>query len=408
MPKDVTAVQALTTVNLSFPYSGLTIPPSPDLSVDLIQRYNMHDVAVVDAPNLVVPSIRQQLAYGSPVAFSWSSFNGSAAFVGYVHSAEPYVATNGNGTRITLVSAGMPLKRPTQKMWTNVSASDVAAALAAQYGLQADIEPHPRVFPQIPQMGISDWELLRDLASRVGYSLRVEGVTLQFMSRARLARYYRSLAPKLSLTPADNYQVTDLRDVLEFRPVISTHQTEDCAVLANHIVGAIDAGTNSVVSARVAGTSTPSRGQATPVFDRFHTVEVARNSNEAQWIAQAQAENNRYPNTATARLFGNPMLAPNRAVNISGLPEGLDGYWTVLEAHHQISAGKSYEMDIVLGTEGYGAENFLPNSAQNNLTSMPEPGLLKVPYAAARIVEGQRSVASEAALFANGPRWTAG
>lgn len=407
MPRDVAALQALTSVSLSFPYSGLTIPPTPTLTVELIQRYNMHDVAVVDAPNLRVTSLRRQLSYGSPVTFTWTSFNGTETFTGYVHSAEPYVTQSTNGTRLTLVSAGMPLKRPAQKIWTGVSASDVAAALAARYGLQADIEPHPRIFPQIPQMGISDWELLGGLAQRVGYSLRVEGITLQFVSRARLARYYRPLAPKLSLSPTDNFDVTALRDVLEFRPTISDHQTESRAVLANHVVSALDSVTRSVVSTVVSGTTTPGRDQTVPAYDRFHTVESARNSNETQWIAQAQAENNRYPNTATAVMFGNPLLAPNRVVNISGLPDSLDGFWTVLEANHHIAAGKSYVMDVVLGTEGFGSENFLPNSAQNNLTSMPEPGLLKVPYAAARIVEGQQSVASETALFAPGPRWTA-
>lgn len=347
-----------------------------------MQQANMHDVAEITLPLQRFTDIRTRIAYGSAASFSWSCPFGNATFYGYVHTVKPYLTEKSSGTRLVLVSAGFPLKQISQRVWTQTTASNVARLLATQYGLAYDVEEHPRVFPQIAQTTQSDWMLLRSLAERIGYSLRVEGVTLQFMSKATLERYYRALAPTAQISATDSSTPINRRDVLSFTPLVSEHQQESDHALANRHVLSIDS-SGSPFAAVSSAPSNPGRGVATALYDQF-LHETSRTPQEAQQISNDASERARYTIQATAEMYGYPDIAPNRSIYFTGLDNDLSGYWTVLAVQHNIQAGNAYRMHLTLGTEGLGEETMRPT---NTGTSIPSAGLLKTPYATATLVD---------------------
>lgn len=389
MPNSIDARQSLTVINVLFPTSGLTYTKTPDISVSLVQRDCMHDVAIIKLPQGKVSSATLQFAYGVPVSFAWSSYSGRGTFVGYVHSAVPWVNSGGSGYDITAVGASMPLKAVNQRVWTNTTASQVARLIASEHHLAFDVEEHSRVFPQITQDGISDWSVLRTLADRVGYSLRMEGVTLQFVSRGTLARYYRSLAPATRTSLTDYSTIPSGRDIISFQPVLGEHQPESGDVRAFHTVKGIDPVTGVPFSATASGPSNPGRAGSSPI-QRVYSTETARSHVEAQHIAQAAADKNRYPIRAKATMYGNPELAPGRVLFIDSPQYKMAGYWTVLSADHTIKNGVAYTMDVELGTEAMNQERMAPSVSRRPI--LPTDGLLKTPYAEARLLKSASSI----------------
>lgn len=369
-------------------------------AAEIRQKAGAHDVAVVDLPGLSIDRGSDMLSYGAPAYIRWTTEQGSDQLYGYVHDYQPFTHQRERGTRVTVMSVGFTLKRRTTRIFQNLTASNIAQHIADEHGLDADIEPHARVFYQVPQDGISDWEVLCDLAARIGYSLRIEGVTLQFVSREALARHYRPMAPTLE-TSFLNPGEPGTRDVLSFTPMISEHQQVAGDTLANHVVRGLNL-KGRPVEAIAANPASTGRGQSAPVLDQFHTVESAYSQVEATLIAKGHAETNRYPIRAHAVVWGDPRLAPNRVLRLDGLADGMSGYWTVLETIHAPRNGPLYQMELILGTEGLGSEAYSPLASTR--TSLPPTGLLNMPYPAARLIQGIGAVKG-LAVYTNGPRW---
>lgn len=394
-------------LKVALPNSGVTVNSTSGVKATLVQRFLHHDVAVVRIPNLRLDSTSKSLAYGTPFQMEYASPTHKATMLGYVHNAQPWTGPNSSGTTITAVGASMPLKTSNRRLFTQMTATDIAHKIAVENRLAFDGEAHPRVFHQVAQSGESDWQFLVALAKRVGYSVRVEGVTLQFISRKTLSRYYRSIAPVVTASRSDNLQQKGLRDVLSFNPMLSEHAQEGSEYLARHVVEGLDHAGN-FTTAQVDGVPTPGRAQGDPAFTRFHSVEIAATQAEARYIAEAQAENNRYPIKAEATFIGNPLLAPNRCVYIKGLNDGLSGYWTLTEVVHVIEPGSSYRTEAILGTEGLGVETFSPGVPTSTQTVMPVGSGLNMPYANARLTQGSygATLALGTTAYNEGPRWT--
>lgn len=405
MTSNLNRSSTVSTVDIEFPLSGLNVRSiAPKVIAEISQKSNTHDVAEVTLPNLTLDNGARFLGYGAPAILSWSSVDGRTNMVGYVHHSEPYTSKTGRGTKITMLSAGMPLKERRQRVFSNSTASQVAKQIASDHGLRADIEPHPRLFHQITQSGESDWELLCSLAKRIGYSVRVEGVTLQFVSRETLARYYRPLSPELTTSRVDDLQTPGLRGVLSFAPLVSEHQQTQDESLASHTMSVVNTD-GRVVTISDTGLAAPGRSQGDPAFTSFHSVEAARTLTEARQIVEGAAESNRYPVRAHVILWGNPLLAPNRVVYLSGLNDGLSGYWTILETRHMAQNGPGYQMEAIIGTESLGNEQF--SLAANGKTVLPPAGLLSMPYPSARLNQGiyGAGVVKGTTRFTGGPRW---
>lgn len=378
------ARQRMTTLEVSFPQTGVDLSITPKSTVDLLQVQDSHDIATITLPFQRFDGVRTKLGYGSACTFTWTTPTGRQTFVGHIHTVKPWVTEDGNGTQIIAVSAGFPLKRRQQRIWTQVTATDVARSLAMEHRLNVDIEPHPRVFPQIAQSDQSDWALLRGLAQRIGYSLRVEGVTLQFTSKRTLERYYRPMALEVTVAPTDDSIEPGLRDVLTFVPALGEHQPERAESLARRRLATLDR-SGHVIAALSTSVTDPGRKPLVPLYDQF-VNEVARSVEESNQIVTDASERARYPVRASAMIYGNPLIAPNRILLIQGQTNDVSGYWTVLRAEHHIIPGTGYTMDLELGSEGLGEELMTPVVTR---TSGPVTGLLKTPYPSAVLVKDE-------------------
>jgi hypothetical protein len=382
VPRSANARQQMTSVAVSLPYSGVNVSVTPGVTITLYQEPNSHDVANINLPIQRFNGIRNKLGYGTPITFTWTCPSGSQTFVGHIHHVVPYVTETVNGTTIVAVSAGFPLKRRQQKIWTQVTAPDVARSLAIEHNMAFDVEAHPRLFPQIAQSDQSDWALLRGLAERIGYSLRVEGVTLQFVSKATLERYYRPMAMKITVLSTDNALEIGLRDAITFTPQIGEQQPENPDSLARRRLAALDT-SGHLIAAVSNSMKTPGRQPQTPLYDMYMN-EVARSMQESVQIVADASERARYPTKATARLYGDPHIAPNRSILLEQADNDLAGFWTVLCCTHNIVPGSGYTMDVILGTEGLGAETIAPTQTG---TLQPATGLLNTPYPNAVLVQ---------------------
>jgi phage protein D len=389
-------------LRVAFPFSNVDgAQVGRSASIQIHQKFNTHDVALLTLPYFIMPSGSSRLAYGAPISVSYSAPSAVGVLNGYVHDYRPITGTKGKGTQVQIISTGLVLKTRRSRVFSNLTASNIVKRIADENGLRSDIEPHPRIFHQVAQAGCSDWELLVDLARRIGYSVRVEGVTLQFVSRATLARHYRAMAPTLTVNRDDFTRPLGLRDVLAFTPSVSDHQQTMTESLAQHVVTGMDLAGRpfEVMASKLAS---PGRVQGIPVQSQIHTVESAQSRVEAQQIAEGKAESNRYPVQAHAVLWGDPRVAPNRVIRLTGLGDGLSGYWTVLEAIHEVKSGPIYQMEVILGTESLGNE--VLNPVPSTKTVVPTGGLLKMPYPDMRLTQGTNAVKG-AVTFEGGPRW---
>ena len=395
---------AQTRVNVSFPNTGLTVPGSGNLSVDLHQSVGSHDVAIITLSRFSYPNLSLRLAYGSPVQFTWGTPRGNNTFIGYVHVIRPIQQLDQYGVEVVAVSAGFPLKKPDQRIWTDVSAADVVSDIASEHGLNYHVETHDRVFPQIIQDGCSQWELLRSLAERIGYSLRVEGTTLEFVSHASLQKYYRSLAPQV-YAPAPTSVPGVAAAIVSFSPEISDYQPENNQFLAARTLSAVDYRTGKATLHTVEGLQDPSRAQSQAIYKQY-LHETARSAIEVDQITASAAERNRFPIRASATMVGYPTLEPNRVLSMNNLPYGLSGYWTVLRTSHYIRSGIAYEMDIMVGAEGLGNDRWQSYASDRSVDSTKN--FSAYPPAVLRQGDNSHLSPTDYTHFVNGPRWVPG
>jgi phage protein D len=98
-------------------------------------------------------------------------------FIGLLHSSLHVarvvnINTDFSDKRVRLeiraLDKGIEIKKNTsRKVWSKVTLSDIAKAIAKDYGLNTDfIEPTSKVYNSIPQGGRSDWDFLQYLVKR--------------------------------------------------------------------------------------------------------------------------------------------------------------------------------------------------------------------------------------------------
>ncbi len=89
---------------------------------------------------------------------------------------------------IKALDKGIEMKKSNAyKIWTNVTLSDIATAIAANYGMDARVEPTAKVYKSLPQGGRSDWSFLQYLVKREAgtYQLYASDYTLYLEKNIR-------------------------------------------------------------------------------------------------------------------------------------------------------------------------------------------------------------------------------
>ena len=293
---------------------------------------------------------------GSPMKITISGDEGSNDFHGYVHHIEPHVSPGARFTEVTFIGASYFLKQTSQKVYKNVTADQIIAKIAKRNNFAYEAEPHPRVYEQVAQAGLTDVEMMVKLAKQCGYSLRLSNSEIYFEPVTKLYESERENAPMFSLRDANDPRGSTL---YSFKPLVGESLDQDGEYKAATAVGGVDKHTGEII--RLTNQKRPKATKAKyepEFFDRFSTATVINDYDMAKNESKSADDRTKLAYRAKAEVLGNPNLHPNLPVYMDGVGETYSGYWIVLSVEHKIVSeaynNQKYTTILVLGTDSLG------------------------------------------------------
>lgn len=225
------------------------------------------------------------------------------------------------------------------KVFKNVTYADVAKEIAEEAGLSAEVDDSGGTLEHVIQANVSDLDFLYQLASRVGFDVRVDEETLTFKKPGDSGDA-PGAGDQESIKPT---QLVWSRNLLEFRARMSAvAQVTEVKVRGwdvsakEAVIGQADAETGSVgISMTPAELADAVGGQTLVVVDRPVDGQSAADDLAkaiADQVASAAYE-------ATAVTVGSPELKAGQAVSISEVDASLAGDWVVSTARHEFGSG---------------------------------------------------------------------
>lgn len=333
---------SLTRWTVDFPLGGgdqFRVP-----QIDIRQAQGAHDVAVIRIPGKLT-AVEKTFTTGAPVKITWRNRWSSNRFIGYVHHVQAHYGAEKYSTRLVCVGASFPLITVKQRTFSNMTADHVVRQIAAEHGLLAITEPHPRVYESIPQPTISDWSLLCRLAAETGYVLRAEQTRLVFLSRATVASQNKPMAHQLLHSSNSAQSAVQTSQIYDFDPILADYLPELGISNTRKAVRAVDPSGQAVVLENGTASS-----NAMGIFTK--PIDVVANSvQDAEARLAATMEAARFVHRARATTVGIPTIAPEKILYLDGLPRPYAGYWTVLSVTHRLKNAASYTMSMELGSE---------------------------------------------------------
>ena len=208
------------------------------------------------------------------------------------------------------------------RVFTDMSATEVAEHVASDHGLKSDTDASHRL-ALIVQSGETDWDLLVRLAGRIGFDVYVTGDTLHFQAAGKRG----------------GSRMTWRRGLVRFMPLVTpSRQSAHVTVRAwdrvhkEEIIGEGSTGDSNSV------------GHSIQVSDgRLGTTQ------EANDLAQAMADE--IERSATSGMGslrpGRPNVMPGVLATIGGLGSGFDGeYYVGATSHRFTSEGYTTSFDV--------------------------------------------------------------
>lgn len=328
--------------------------PTLDIQLSRSNRINItharyeHELMKIYLVNWEVPY--ESISSGTPINVVISGVGTSRTFYGYVHHITPELAPDKNYVTITAIGASYIFKQQSQNSWFNATADQVIADIATTNGFSYIATPHPRVYEQISQAGMSDWELMVKLAKQSGYSLKCDNTTLIFQPLTQAFTDFRQQAFRYTMRGLNN----PATGIYSFTPSIGEAIPYKDAKKGTVSISGTDR-SSAIPHTKVnqETSTTTRRTSVTPVFDVYHTDVVAPTYEIAQHEATAADERNRYAYRGEAVIQGNAMLLPDAPVFLDGIGNTYSGFWTVLSTEHHIE-GQEYTTTIEVGTDSLG------------------------------------------------------
>lgn len=353
-------------VSVDFPNADQ--PPVQVLDMTFWQSRYKHDFAVFTFRDWK-PSYNN-IRPGTPMQFTLQGDENQELFTGYVHHIKPKVSPGKNYVEVHFIGASYYLKQTSQKTYKNRTASEIVVEIAKRNNFSYSVTPHPRVYSQISQAGLTDMEMINKLAKQCGYSVRYKNAEIYFQPMFKLYDEARENAQVLTLRDADDPAGSTL---YSFEPLIGESLEHDGEYKAATAISGVDAYTGKVIQV-----TNPKRPKATKTrsesefFDRFSSATVANSYTIAKSESESVDERTRFPYRATAEALGDPGLYPNVPVYIDGVSDDYAGYWVVLEVEHKLtSTGYTqflYTSALTLGTDSLGTA---VTGSDNKLVKMP-------------------------------------
>lgn len=357
-------------VTVEFPLSSS--PPSRGYSFEWHQSRYEHDFGKISFSDWNIDPV--SIIKGSPVKITVSAQESAKVFYGYIHHVTHRKTSQTNHTDVFVIGASHVMKQANQAVYSNTTASDVAIKIAKKYKFNYDVTPHGRLYPQISQTGISDWEFLKRLARQCGYTLRADGVNLYFKPLTESYSKLKAFAPIYSMSYPGSPAPPTLYSIA---PIIGESLEFVDGYKAAAAVSGVDPKTGKKFAVTNAKAPAGTKGARTQdIFDRYESRTSAQSFEAAKFEAQALDEINSFPYRAKAELVGSPDLTPDMPVYLDNVDSDINGYWTVLEVEHYLRDGKlttivTVGTDTLNSTEKYSSNgsNFKGPSKPASLTA---------------------------------------
>lgn len=317
---------------VSFDFPLGTNPPQRITSFTVNQERYAHEMITVKFRDWDMQY--SNIKPGNPVTCTLRSTDKSRVFYGYIHDIRPHITPGARFTDMTIIGASYQLKQANQKVFQNVTATDVVKKVASSHGFSVEFDEHPRVYEQIVQPGITDLQLLTRLAKQCGYTLRVENTAIHFKNFITDFNKYKKSADSFVMRNANDPQGSTL---YSFDLLLSESYKYLDSYKSAIQVGGVDplANTLNIATNQSRPTTIKTKSEI-ELFDSYATDVVAPGSTIAYYEAKAADERNRFPYRARVTVIGSPNIKPDQPVYLEGLGPDYSGYWIVLSAIHSV------------------------------------------------------------------------
>jgi hypothetical protein len=317
-------------VAIDFPLG--TNPPKRITSVTVTQERYAHEMINVQFRDWDIQY--SNIKPGNPVICELRGTDSSRKFHGYVHDIRPHITPGGRFTDMTIIGASYQLKQANQRVFQNVTASDVIRKIAAEHSFSTEIDDHPRVYEQITQPGSTDLQLMTRLAKQCGYTLRIENTAIHFKNFVTDFNKYKKSANLFVMRNANDPQGSTL---YSFDLLMSESYKYLDSYKSAIQVGGVDpqAITKAIATNQLRPTTIKVKKEI-ELFDSYATDVVAPGSSIAYYEAKAADERNRFPYRARIKVLGAPTVNPDKPIYLEGLGPDYSGYWIVLSAIHHV------------------------------------------------------------------------
>jgi phage protein D len=342
-------------------------------SLTLTQSIGKHDVIEIFY-STINPTYLKTMSTGVAVEITWSNDAVSGVFVGYVSDLEyPTSSAIQQPLTITCLGASYPLKEKRQKIWKNVTASEVATEIAVFNKLKPVVTKSDIRFPQISFSGHSEWQKLQELAESIGFACQVIGVELHFHPVDVIIDKFLTTVPVMAhlephITPMNQFASQTLD---HFETVQGDFGNFRGNTKATKIVGGVDPLTGKVYKSTSSPTSVGKNLRAKnkdPLFYDIDTSTVIIDGLSSQSLANAKAQLARLSVPGYGFGQGDPRIGPWKTVEVRGTGEASDGFWVISKAIHTLNADGKYHIEFDCVTDGTGSNRISamrPSSSGN-------------------------------------------
>lgn len=329
----------------------------PTLSLPLTRAYSLtsshvkyeHEIHIIRFIDWSVSY--DSISGGTPITITINGIGSTRTFNGYVHHIEPDLSPDKNYVDVHVIGASYVFKQQSQKVFFEVTADQIVSDIAISNGFSYIAVPSPRIYDQVAQAGMTDWQLMVKLAKQNGYSLKANNTSLIFQPLTQDFTDIRQEAPYYAMRGLE----TRTTGIYSFNPLIGESIPYEDAQKATVAINGTDRA-NAVSHSQVNQTPIVKTRKkfANPIFDTYHTRTVAPTYEIAQYEAAAADEINRYAYRGEVVIQGNPTILPDSPIYLDGIGKDYSGYWIVLAVSHDITGNEKYSTTLLVGSDSLG------------------------------------------------------
>jgi hypothetical protein len=275
---------------------------------------------------------------------------------GYVHDISFEESSNKKITKVGFIGASYVMRQASRKIYVNMTADQIVTQIAKKYKFAHKTIPHPRIYDQVSQAGMTDWELMVKLAKQCGYSLRAENTELYFQP---LMYDFEQLHEEAFSFQKIDAGFRPINMLYSFKALVSETSDHELGSKSAASVSGVDPITGKLVSHTVQDRGNPTRARSNQEFFDSHEINtVAPGYAIAVHEATGAKAKSQHPYTAMAEVLGLPKLRPGLPVYFKNVGHDNTGYWHILGVEHVIlekSLGKHvYTSHLFVGTDSLG------------------------------------------------------